>query len=62
MQNAEEFCHKLKEVIGKKDRMIQSKVMILKFREEALKKYEKASKEKREMEDTEKNDVIVSSL
>ena len=42
------------------ERNLRSKTMIVKFREESLKKFEKASKEQRSLMRDEKDDIIVS--
>ena len=49
------------DVIDKMERNLRSKVMILKFRDESLKKYDRAFKERRELQDDEKDVIIVSA-
>ena len=49
-----------KDIIAKMERTLASRAMILKFRDESIKKYMKACKEKRDISSEEKDVVIVS--
>ena len=56
-----EKCRRLEEASNRKDNALRQSKMVLKFREEALKKLERANKEKTELSSDEKEQVIVSS-
>ena len=60
LQNLQDKYQALQQTCHRKDQALRQNRMVLKFREEALKKLEKTQKEKRELEPDEKDGVIVS--
>lgn len=56
----QESLKKQQEVCNRKEQALRQMKMVLKFREDALRKIEKAQKEKMELSQDDKDDVIVS--
>ncbi len=61
-QLAQENCQHMEETCSRKDTALRQSRLVTRFKEEALKRLEKARKEKTELSADEKDQVIVSRL